>query len=261
MVGYIKMKADTMNITQAPSTAPSDAELARWRKATPLLNYDNPAIQELVGRRDWLQLAEYERIGAVYNFVRNEIHFGYNTADDLPASVVLSDGIGQCNTKGTLLMTLLRAVGVPCRFHGFTINKALQKGAVTGWAYVLVPRSIIHSWVEIWYGTRWVNLEGFILDESYLIALQKTFPAAKEFCGFGAAVTDLRDPPVQWKGTDTYIQKEGINADFGIFNSPDDFYRKHGTNLSGVRKWVFESVVRAQMNRNVERIRLSKEEH
>ena len=82
----------------------------------------------------------------------------------------------------------------------------------------------------------------------------------REFCGFGAAVTDLRDPPVQWKGTDTYIQKEGINADFGIFNSPDDFYRKHGTNLSGLKKWVFETVVRAQMNRNVEQIRLSKEE-
>ena len=123
----------------------------------------------------------------------------------------------------------------------------------------LAPASIIHSWVEIWFDGRWVNLEGFILDESYLIALQQTFPAAKEFCGFGAAVTDFRDPPVQWKGTDTYIQKEGINADFGIFNSPDDFYRKHGTNLSGLKKWVFETVVRAQMNRNVERIRLSKE--
>ena len=134
-----------------------------------------------------------------------------------------------------------------------------RQGAITGWAYVLAPASIIHSWVEIWFDGRWVNLEGFILDESYLIALQQTFPAAKEFCGFGAAVTDLRDPPVQWKGTDTYIQKEGINADFGIFNSPDEFYRKHGTNLSGLKKWVFETVVRAQMNRNVERIRLSKE--
>ena len=102
-----------------------------------------------------------------------------------------------------------------------------------------------------------MNLEGFILDESYLIALQQKYPTAQEFCGFGAAVADLRDPPVRWKGTDTYIQKEGINADFGIFNSPDDFYRKHGTNLFGLKRWVFEIVVRAQMNRNVERIRFS----
>jgi hypothetical protein len=45
-------------------------------------------------------------------------------------------------------MALLRAVGVPCRFHGFTIDKALQKGAITGVAYQLAPRNIIHSWAD-----------------------------------------------------------------------------------------------------------------
>lgn len=232
---------------------------AELTKKTDLLDFKSPQIQQLIVERRWQALPEFERIGAIYDFVRNEIRFGYNQSDSLPASQVLADGFGQCNTKGILLMALLRANQIACRFHGFTIDKRLQKGAITGWAYVLAPASIIHSWVEIWFDGRWVNLEGFILDESYLIALQQTFPAAKEFCGFGAAVTDLRDPPVQWKGTDTYIQKEGINADFGIFNSPDEFYRKHGTNLSGLKKWVFETVVRAQMNRNVERIRLSKE--
>ncbi len=245
---------------QTSQAAGDRALLTELTEPTELLDFKSPQIQPLIFERRWQALPEFERIGAIYDFVRNEIKFGYNQSDSLPASQVLADGFGQCNTKGILLMALLRANQIACRFHGFTIDKRLQKGAITGWAYVLAPASIIHSWVEIWFDGRWVNLEGFILDESYLIALQKTFPAAKEFCGFGAAVTDLRNPPVQWKGTDTYIQKEGINADFGIFNSPDDFYRKHGTNLSGLRKWVFESVVRAQMNRNVERIRLSKEE-
>jgi len=243
---------------QTSQAAGDRALLTELTEPTELLDFKSPQIQPLIFERRWQALPEFERIGAIYDFVRNEIKFGYNQSDSLPASQVLADGFGQCNTKGILLMALLRANQIACRFHGFTIDKRLQKGAITGWAYVLAPASIIHSWVEIWFDGRWVNLEGFILDESYLIALQKTFPAAKEFCGFGAAVTDLRDPPVQWKGTDTYIQKEGINADFGIFNSPDDFYRKHGTNLSGLKKWVFESVVRAQMNRNVERIRLSK---
>ncbi len=243
---------------QTSQAAGDRALLTELTKPTELLDFKSPQIQQLIVERGWQALPEFERIGAIYDFVRNEIKFGYNESDNLPASSVLIDGIGQCNTKGTLLMALLRANRIPCRLHGFTINKSLQKGAITGWAYVLAPASIIHSWVEIWFDGRWVNLEGFILDESYLIALQQKFPAANEFCGFGAAVTDFRDPPVQWKGTDTYIQKEGINADFGIFNSPDDFYRKHGTNLSGAKKWVFETVVRAQMNGNVERIRLSK---
>ena len=258
MVGYTQMKADSMIITQSPITAPTDAELARWRKATPLLNYDHPAIAELVARRDWLLLAEYERIGAVYNFVRDEIQFGYNIADDLPASGVLSDGIGQCNTKGTLLMAVLRAVGVPCRFHGFTIDKALQKGAITGVAYQLAPRNIIHSWVEIWHGDSWIELEGFILDREYLRALQKRFASHRgAFCGFGAATPDLQSPSVDWVGKDTYIQKDGINQDFGLFDSPDVFYPRFGVNLSGIKRWIFLKIVRERMNRNMTQIRSS----
>ena len=94
--------------------------------ATPLLDVPHPDIEALVGRRGWRALPHYDRIGAVYDFVRNEIAFGYNEGDELPASSVLADGIGQCNTKSTLLMALLRAVGIPCRFHGFTIDKPLH---------------------------------------------------------------------------------------------------------------------------------------
>lgn len=157
------------------------ALLTELTEPTELLDFKSPQIQQLIVERRWQALPEFERIGAIYDFVRNEIKFGYNQSDSLPASQVLADGFGQCNTKGILLMALLRANQIACRFHGFTIDKRLQKGAITGWAYVLAPASIIHSWVEIWFDGRWVNLEGFILDESYLIAVQQTFPAAKEF--------------------------------------------------------------------------------
>ena len=61
--------------------------------------------------------------------------FGYNIDDNISASKVLADGYGQCNTKGTLFMALLRACNIPCRVHGFTIDKKLQKGAMTGIVY------------------------------------------------------------------------------------------------------------------------------
>jgi transglutaminase-like putative cysteine protease len=180
----------------------------------------HPDIEALVARRGWRTLSPYDRIGAVYDFVRNEIAFGYNEGDELPASRVLADGIGQCNTKSTLLMALLRAVGIPCRFHGFTIDKPLQKGAITGLAYWLAPQRIIHSWVEVSLEGRWIALEGFILDAPYLASLQRRFPQARRFCGYGAATPDLSAPGVEWRGQDTYIQKEGIADDFGTFDSP-----------------------------------------
>jgi hypothetical protein len=225
-------------------------------QTTTLLDFEHPSIRGLIQNRAWANLTERERIGAIYNYVRDEIAFGYNLADDLPASRVIADGIGQCNTKGTLFMALLRAAGTPCRFHGFTIDKALQKGAITGVAYALAPRDIIHSWVEIWFEGRWVNLGGFILDKAYLGSLQAMFAEQTgPFCGYGAATPDLHDPQVDWKGVDTYIQKDGINRDFGVFDSPDDFYATHGSNLSGAKKWLFQNVVRRWMNNNVARVR------
>ena len=43
-------------------------------------------------------------------------------------------------------MALLRACDIPCRIHGFTINKKLQKGATTGIVYHSAPKNIFHSW-------------------------------------------------------------------------------------------------------------------
>lgn len=230
----------------------------RLLQPTRLLDFTHPAIEALVQERGWRQLPMFERIGAVYDFVRNEIAFGYNEGDELPASAVLADGIGQCNTKSTLLMALLRAVGIPCRFHGFTIDKPLQKGAITGLAYWLAPQRIIHSWVEVSLEGRWIALEGFILDAPYLASLQRRFPQARRFCGYGAATPDLSAPGVEWLGQDTYIQKEGIADDFGVFDSPDAFYARHGSNLSGLKRWLYERVIRHRMNHNVARVRASK---
>ena len=90
-------------------------------ESTGMLDLQDAAITSLIESKGWMNLSEYERIGAAYDFVRNDISFGYSASDDLTASQVLADGYGQCNTKGTLLMALLRALSIPCRFHGFTI--------------------------------------------------------------------------------------------------------------------------------------------
>ncbi len=224
-------------------------------RETALLDYSASAIALLLERRGWRALGAEARIRAAYEYVRDDIAFGYNRADDLPASGVLADGYGQCNTKGTLFMALLRALGVPCRLHGFAIDKRLQRGAVTGLYYLLAPRRILHSWVEVELDGRWINLEGFILDRPYLTALQRRFACAGDFCGYGVATDNFRAPPVEWTGGDTYIQHKGIVCDFGVFDDPDAFYRRHGTNLSGWKRWLFENVVRHAMNRNVARIR------
>lgn len=230
--------------------------MAAYLRSTRLLDFDKPAIRNLVQAQAWMLLPERERIGAVYDFVRDRIVFGYNESDDLPASRILSDGYGQCNTKTTLLMALLRACEIPCRFHGATIHKRLQKGIVGRFFYSLAPSSIVHSWAEVFHQGRWIALEGVILDLDYLLGLRATLPSeTREFIGFGVGIDDLRNPPIAWEGTDTFIQIKGVNNDFGIYDDPDSFYAERGPNFGGVRRLLFKSIVRHLMNAKVRSIR------
>lgn len=230
--------------------------MKEYLQATHMLDYNCTEIQQLVVNRKWKDKDEFHKILEIYNFVRDEIKFGYNVDDNIPASGVLHDGYGQCNTKGTLFMALLRSVDIPCRIHGFTIDKKLQKGAMTGLIYRLAPKNIVHSWVEIFFEGNWLNIEGFILDIIYLNKLQEKFSQCYEgFCGYGVATNDFKKPQINWNKNDTYIQKEGINQDFGIYNSPDEFLKKHSQELSFLKKWLYQNIGRKLMNRNVSKIR------
>ncbi|PYE80605.1 MULTISPECIES: transglutaminase-like domain-containing protein [Rhodobacterales] len=227
----------------------------RHLRRTHLLNFDDPAIRCLIASRGWGTLLPFERIGAAYDFVRNEIAFGYNRDDAISASEVLRDGYGQCNTKATLLMTLLRALAIPCRLHGFTIHKALQRGVVPEIAFRIAPQNILHSWVEVERDGAWVNLEGFILDAPFLSALQTAFEGRTSLCAFGAGTDCLSDPPIAWNGSDTYIQRTGINGDLGRYDDPDAFYAAHAQAFGLVRGFLYRHAIRHWMNARVAGIR------
>ncbi len=246
------MQANQVNKTECETEIMTE----QYTQKTPILDFDSPKIQNLIESRDWMNLNDYEKIGAAYKYVRDEVLFGYNKSDDISASQVLSDGFGQCNTKGNLLMALLRGLGIACRFHGFTIDQKLQKGAIPNYIFWLAPKYIIHSWVEVFHKGQWINLEGFILDKTYLNAIKAKFPDEQgAFCGYGVATKCLADPEIEWIGKDTYIQKEGIHDDYGVHDSPDDFYSEIGTNLAGLKKWLYERLIRHLINKNVSQIR------
>jgi hypothetical protein len=227
-----------------------------YLKQTPLLDFNHKSIQQLIASHQWQDLDDKQKIQQIYLFVRDGIKFGYNSSDDLKASDVLADGIGQCNTKATLLMAILRAVGIQCRLHGFTIDKLLQKGAFTGFWYMLAPKNIMHTWVEVKYNQHWYNLEGVILDIHYLSKLQTKYKNTnRNFCGYGVYTDDLLNPIIDWNENNTYIQKLGINQDFGLFDDPDSFYQNHQQIKSKFKQWIFKKFVRHSNNNNVEKLR------
>ncbi len=230
--------------------------LDRYLQETSLLDFSNRNIHGLIANKGWLSLPPFERLKAIYDYVRDEILFGYNVDDKMPASKVLSDGYGQCNTKGILFMALLRACSLPCRIHGFNIDKRLQKGAMTGFVYRSAPPKVFHSYVEVYFEERWYRLEGFILDMAYLRKLQSKFADCNgPFCGYGVATKDFQCPPIDFDHNDTFIQSEGIVDDFGVYDAPDELLKEHHQRMSLFKAFLFRHLGRHLMNRNVRKIR------
>ncbi len=65
---------NAMNAMSAPdNTLPPDSDRARSLQLTPLLAFNQPVVQSLIDQRGWRSLDQFERIGAVYAFVRDEI--------------------------------------------------------------------------------------------------------------------------------------------------------------------------------------------
>ena len=100
----------------------------KYLRETRMVDFSNPAIQKLIQNMKWKEMGEFERIKAIYNYVRDDVLFGYNIDDGISASKVLADGYGQCNTKGTLFMALLRACNIHAEYMVLRLIKDRRKG-------------------------------------------------------------------------------------------------------------------------------------
>ena len=223
---------------------------------TPMLNYDAPAIQALIHSRNWETLDEYHKIEAAYDFVQNEVLFGYNRSDLLTAEDVLQDGYGQCNTKATLLMALLRGLGIPCRLHGTEVSKYFQQGATNALINALAPETITHTWAEVLYNGQWLALEGVITDKAYVDGVKKRYPnVSGPFRRYAIAVPDLQTLDVSWRGESTFVQREALVKDYGTWDSPDVFFAVHPQTWSKLKNYAYVHLGRKMMNANVARMR------
>lgn len=96
-----------------------------------------------------------------------------------------------------------------------------------------------------------------LFDKEYLSKLQDiNKECTGAFCGYGVAVSDFQNPVIDFNRNNTYIQSEGINQDFGIFDSPDEMLKEHHQKLSAIKRFAYRHYGRHMMNRNVKRIRM-----
>ena len=65
--------------------------MTQYLKETSMLNFSNPSIQKLIEVKRWKEQNKFDCLKSIYNFVRDEIEFGYNADDGISASKVLEE--------------------------------------------------------------------------------------------------------------------------------------------------------------------------
>jgi len=233
-----------------------ETDLSIYLESTPLLDFDSASIIALFEERKWREQPLSARIEAIYTMVRDEVAYGYTQHFEIPASEVLALGMGNCLTKTTLLMALLRHAGVPCRLEAAMVGRVLHRGLLKGVILHLSPSTLFHSWVRIYYHKKWIVLGGHIVDQPYVKKLQARYPDYMgSFYGYGIATLNFRNPPIVWDGEETAIQAKAIREELGIYSSPDSFFSAHPEAERRTRTLAYRLVLRPCLNRSIRRLR------
>lgn len=148
---------------------------------TKLINCDHPDIIALVRRIAPKDLPTVEKVRRIFAFVRDDVKFGFGPRFyEHSASEIAEMRVGYCNTKGTLMVALLRAAGIPARQAFVDIDAQILLGIVDpGTPFV------DHSYVEILLGDKWLATDAYIVDTLLFVAAQKRLAAENRLMGYG----------------------------------------------------------------------------
>jgi len=164
-----------------------------------LIDSNHPSVIKQSKELTQTSPSEVEKAVSIYKFVRDNILFGFSPEfDNLPASKVLSDGVGFCNPKSTLFTALLRAAGIPARQHMVSINMNVLKG--------LGPPTNVygdHAITEVWLNGSWVKVDSYTVDSALFTAGQAKLAEEGGTMGFGVH----KDGRNSWDGaSDSFVQ-------------------------------------------------------
>ena len=205
---------------------------------------------------------EFENTGiySISQHIRDTLtkYMKYDEKTNTQSENVLEDFLNQKISGNDVLFAsaaveAFRHYNIPARYvEGYL----LKSDAIDEEGNATLTSKDGHAWVEVYFENQWYELEGFILDQAYLKKLQNQFPNCKgAFCGYGVAVKDFKNPIIDFDRNNTYIQSEGINQDFGVYDSPDDLLKEHHQEMSAIKAFLYKHFGRHLMNRNVKKIR------
>ncbi len=186
-----------------------------YLKSTELCDSDNQEIREKV--RELIKDAKTPKEASVriFFFVRDQIIYSLDSYD-VRASDTLKKRIGLCSNKTNLQVALLRAAGIPARYHQVVLKKNCLKGIIPAFLYKSMPDKIwFHPWCECYLSEKWISCDS-LFDKALYDAISKKGIISKE-----------QIPTIDWDGENDLITISAwMIEDIGTFHSLDDVFRK-----------------------------------
>lgn len=227
----------------------------RWLANTPLLQYDHPRIRLLAKKLTSLKASQREQALACYLHVRG-MPFGC-IADSTGTSAigVLRAGKGDCHTKSTLLLALLRALAIPSRMRFVTMKPDFLHGIAD-----LGTHPIEHAYLEVLLDGQWLALDSYVVDTPLAMAAKTRLKLEGRKLGYGMH----RDGAIMWDGRSNsfgqFTEHDPDSMplhDWGAFDDPYQFYSsvayvRQRLSLAGRLKWIVGAGV---VNRRVSALR------
>lgn len=177
----------------------------------------------------------------IFYFIRDEIPYSFDCTD-VKASQTLITGLGLSFQKTNLQIALLRAAGLPARYHRVSCKKQLLRGIFPSILYLFLPEVNPHFWCECHLSGKWVSCEATLDKTLFEGMTQRGFVATSQI------------PAIDWDGVnDLIVVKPWIVEDFGAATSLDDVYLEIAKKQPGPK--VLRRILLPLSNRHINSLR------
>lgn len=222
-----------------------------------LADYEHPLVKQKAMEISGDQPDRKKQIGKIFYYVRDEILFGFPPAGDLTkASETISLKLGQCNTKSTLFLALCKAAGIPARIHFSLIDKKIQKGLFSGFAFLMLPEFLSHSWIEVQIDKHWMKIDSFINDLEFYSSGKAALREKGWDTGYSISCSKNASSASLNLEQEEFVQMDAVVADHGVWDDPIEYYNtEFYKNRPNAVKLFLYAIIAPGINRKVAKMR------
>ena len=178
----------------------------------------------------------------IFNYVRDQFPLAVGRTD-VKASTTLKEGKGHCLTKTNLQVALLRAIGIPARYHQVVLHKDVLKELISDFLYKGLGEEIwFHPWCECYLSGKWIACDLYLDKDTYNAAIKN------------GIISKEKMPSIDWDGEkDLKISTPWMLEDVGTLSSYDEVCKKAMEEVK-VPNFLLNIVLK-QSNRYTDRLR------